>query len=48
MAKRFTASVKQLKPDARFGSVLASKFINCLIEFTLKFIDHITESEMRD
>jgi small subunit ribosomal protein S7 len=31
MAKRFTASVKQLKPDARFGSVLASKFINCLM-----------------
>ncbi len=31
MAKRFTASAKQLKPDARFGSVLASKFINCLM-----------------
>ena len=31
MAKHFTASNKQLKPDARFGSVLASKFINCLM-----------------
>jgi small subunit ribosomal protein S7 len=31
MAKQFTASAKQLKPDARFGSVLASKFINCLM-----------------
>lgn len=31
MAKHFTASTKQLKPDPRFGSVLASKFINCLM-----------------
>lgn len=31
MAKHFTASNKQLKPDPRFGSVLASKFINCLM-----------------
>ena len=31
MADRFTASRSQLKPDARFGSKLASKFINCLM-----------------
>ena len=31
MAKSFTASADQLKPDPRFGSVLASKFINCLM-----------------
>ncbi len=31
MAKHFTASNKQLKPDPRFGSILASKFINCLM-----------------
>lgn len=31
MAKHFTASSKQLKPDPRFGSVLASKFVNCLM-----------------
>ncbi len=28
---RFTASRKQLKPDPRFDSLLASKFINCLM-----------------
>jgi small subunit ribosomal protein S7 len=31
MAKRFTASQTHLMPDARFGSKLASKFINCLM-----------------
>ncbi|MAT14230.1 MAG: 30S ribosomal protein S7 [Planctomyces sp.] len=31
MAKRFTASAVQLKPDPRFGSKLVSKFINCLM-----------------
>jgi small subunit ribosomal protein S7 len=31
MSKSFTASKIQLKPDARFGSKLASKFINCLM-----------------
>jgi len=31
MANRFTASKSQLKPDPRFNSVLASKFINCLM-----------------
>ena len=31
MAKRFTASATQLKPDPRYGSKLASKFINCLM-----------------
>ncbi|MBI9015687.1 MAG: 30S ribosomal protein S7 [Phycisphaerae bacterium] len=31
MSKRFTASVKQLRPDARHGSKLVSKFINCLM-----------------
>ena len=29
--KRFTASATQLQPDPRFDSVLASKFINCLM-----------------
>ena len=31
MAKKFTASVQQLKPDPAYGSKLASKFINCLM-----------------
>ncbi|MCH8828888.1 MAG: 30S ribosomal protein S7 [Planctomycetes bacterium] len=31
MAGKFTASSSQLKPDPRFGSILASKFINCLM-----------------
>ncbi|MFP6701000.1 MAG: 30S ribosomal protein S7 [Planctomycetaceae bacterium] len=31
MSKRFTASAAQLKPDPRFNSVLASKFVNCLM-----------------
>jgi small subunit ribosomal protein S7 len=31
MAKNFTASAKQLKPDPRFNSLLVSKFINCLM-----------------
>jgi small subunit ribosomal protein S7 len=31
MAKSFTASRIQLKPDPRFGNKLASKFINCLM-----------------
>lgn len=31
MAKRFTASQSQLKPDPRFGSLLISKFVNCLM-----------------
>lgn len=29
--KRFTASAKQLKPDPKFNSKLAAKFINCLM-----------------
>ncbi|MCE5277336.1 MAG: 30S ribosomal protein S7 [Planctomycetaceae bacterium] len=29
--KRFTASSKQLSPDPRYGSKLASKFINCFM-----------------
>ncbi len=28
---RITSSRKQLKPDPRFGSLLASKFVNCLM-----------------
>ena len=28
---RFTASKKQLAPDPKFGSLLASKFVNCLM-----------------
>jgi small subunit ribosomal protein S7 len=31
MAKKFTASQAQLKPDARFNSKLVSKFVNCLM-----------------
>ncbi|MEZ6066981.1 MAG: 30S ribosomal protein S7 [Planctomycetaceae bacterium] len=31
MGKGFTASATQLKPDPRYGSKLASKFINCLM-----------------
>ncbi len=31
MAKKFTASVQQLKPDPRYNSKLVSKFINCLM-----------------
>ncbi|MCL2639323.1 MAG: 30S ribosomal protein S7 [Phycisphaerales bacterium] len=30
-AKSYTASVAQLKPDPVFGSILLSKFINCLM-----------------
>jgi small subunit ribosomal protein S7 len=29
--KKFTASAATLKPDAKFGSTLVSKFINCLL-----------------
>lgn len=31
MVKKFTASREQLKPDTRFGSLLVSKFVNCLM-----------------
>lgn len=31
MAKRFTASAEQLRPDPRYNSKLAAKFINCLM-----------------
>jgi len=31
MAKKFTASAKQLKPDPKFGNILAAKFINCMM-----------------
>ncbi len=31
MAKRFTASAKQLQSDPKFDSKLVSKFINCLM-----------------
>ena len=31
MAKKFTASVKQLKPDSKFNSKLAQKFINSMM-----------------
>jgi small subunit ribosomal protein S7 len=31
MAKKFTASDQQLKPDPKYNSKLASKFINCLM-----------------
>jgi small subunit ribosomal protein S7 len=31
MAKKFTASAEQLKPDSRFNSRLVAKFINCMM-----------------
>ena len=31
MAKKFTASKSQLKPDPKFNSKLVSKFVNCLM-----------------
>ena len=31
MAKGFTASQTQLKPDSRYNSKLATKFVNCLM-----------------
>ena len=31
MAKKFTASSEQLKPDPRYNSKLVSKFINCMM-----------------
>ena len=31
MSKSFTASRKQLKPDPRYNSLLAAKFVNCLM-----------------
>ena len=31
MAKKFTASSQQLKPDPKYNSKLVSKFINCLM-----------------
>lgn len=31
MAKKFTASEQQLKPDAKYNNKLVSKFINCLM-----------------
>ncbi len=31
MAKKFTASNEQLRPDPRYNSKLVSKFINCLM-----------------
>ena len=31
MAKKFTASSSQLKPDPQYGSKLVSKFVNCMM-----------------
>ena len=31
MARKFTASKEQLRPDPRYGSKLVSKFVNCLM-----------------
>ncbi|NNJ25162.1 30S ribosomal protein S7 [Alienimonas chondri] len=31
MSKSYTASRKQLKPDPRYNSLLAAKFVNCLM-----------------
>ena len=35
-----TASREQLRPDPRYGSLLASKFINCLMEDGKKSVAH--------
>ena len=32
MAKNFTSSEDQLQPDAKFGSLLVSKFVNCMMK----------------
>ena len=40
MAKKFTASSQQLKPDAKFNSKLVSKFVNCLMLDGKKSIAH--------
>ena len=31
MAKNFTSSEDQLQPDAKYGSLLVSKFVNCMM-----------------
>ena len=31
MAKKFTASTQQLKPDPKYNSKLVSKFVNCMM-----------------
>ena len=31
MAKKFTASSTQLKPDAKYSNIVVAKFINCLM-----------------
>ena len=31
MADKFTASATQLRPDQKYGSILLSKFVNCLM-----------------
>jgi small subunit ribosomal protein S7 len=41
MSGKFTKSVEQLKPDPRFGSLLASKFINCLMHDGKKSVAQI-------
>ena len=40
MAKRFTASSEQLKPDPVYNSKLVSKFINCLMHDGKKSVAH--------
>jgi len=35
---RITASRKQLKPDPKYGSLLASKFVNCLMHMGKKSV----------
>lgn len=53
MSRKFTASKAQLKPDPRFGSKLASKFINCLMRDGKKsvaqrvFFDALNQIERR-
>lgn len=47
MAKKFTFSGRQLKADARYGSKLVSKFINCLMFEGKKSVgEHVFYSAM--
>ena len=48
MSKSFTASRQQLRGDARYGSLLASKFINCLMYDGKKSIAQRTFYEALD
>jgi small subunit ribosomal protein S7 len=47
MSRKFTASKEKLRPDPKFGSKLASKFINCLMHDGKKSVaQHVFYSAM--